>query len=76
MPTITTAVILFFAFLSLHSRHRKPAAAACVNMILGAGTLILAAPLAGVAVNLYTLFAALTLGVPGTVAVVLGTLIL
>jgi len=71
---IISAVVLFAAFLLLHSRHRKPAAAAVANMVLGSATLALFAPFAGAAVNLHTLFISLTLGVPGTLAVVLAGL--
>jgi hypothetical protein len=73
---IIIAAVLFAAFMLLHSRHRKPAAAAVANMILGAGTLALLAPLTGTAVNLYTLFCALALGVPGTALVVLSGLVM
>jgi hypothetical protein len=73
--TAVLAIVLFAGFLKLHSRHRRPLKAAVANMILGVSTLILAAPLAEAAVNLYTVFLVLTLGVPGTMLVIVGTLI-
>jgi hypothetical protein len=74
IPVILAAV-LFAGFMYLHSRHRKPLKAAVANMILGVATLILAAPFASASVNLYTVFISLTLGVPGTILVVLEALI-
>jgi hypothetical protein len=67
---ILSAVVLFSVFLAAHSRHRSPAKSAIVNMVTGVLSLAIIAPIASVAVNLFTVFAALTLGVPGTALVV------
>ena len=73
---IILAVVLLGAFLVLHSKHKSPAKAAIANMVLGAASLVLIAPLVSAAVNLYTVFTALTLGLPGTLLVALGTVLL
>jgi low temperature requirement protein LtrA len=64
---IIIAAILLAVFMRAHFRHKSPAKAAVSNMILGAAALVLITPIATVAVNVYTVFAALTLGVPGVV---------
>jgi hypothetical protein len=66
---IILAVVLFSVFMILHCRHKSPAKAAVMNMLLGVLSLAVSAPLFGAAVNVYTVFTALTLGVPGTVLV-------
>jgi len=73
---IVTAIVLFAVFLKTHSRRKKPAKAAIINMILGSSSLVLSAAVFSAAVNVYTMFVALTLGVPGTVLVVLGNFLL
>jgi hypothetical protein len=73
--TVIAALVLFAVFMKLHSRHRKPLKAAAANMVLGVATLLLAASLVSAAIDFRTVFVALTLGVPGTVLVVLETLI-
>jgi len=75
---MTAAVIivgaaLFAVFMKTHARHRSPAKAAVTNMLLGAGSLCAASLfLGGISVNLFTTFAALTLGLPGTALIILG----
>jgi amino acid transporter len=68
---IITAITLFIIFMRLHSQHRKPAKAAIANMVLGVSALILIAPLTSVAINVYTVFTVLTLGVPGALLITL-----
>jgi predicted membrane channel-forming protein YqfA (hemolysin III family) len=72
---ILLAVALFAVFMRAHSRHKTPAKAAVVNMILGVLTLAVIAPILSVAVNWFTVFVALTLGVPGTALITLVALI-
>jgi hypothetical protein len=73
---VIITIILFIVFLKTHSKHKSPAAAAIINMVLGVLSLSIAAPFADAAVNVYTVFTALTLGVPGTVLVILCTTLL
>ena len=68
---VITAIILFAVFLSTHSRHKTPAKSAIANMVLGVLSLVLFAPILSVSVNVYTVFTALTLGLPGTALVLL-----
>jgi len=68
---IITAIILFAIFFIAHSQHKTPAKSAVANMVLGVLSLVLFAPILSVSVNIYTVFAALTLGLPGTALVVL-----
>ena len=70
------AIALFALFLRVHSRQKRPAKSAILHMSLGSAGLVIAAIVTPVAVNVYTMFAALTLGIPGTVLVVLGNLLL
>jgi len=67
---------MFAVFISVHAKHKNPLKAAAGNMILGTLSLMLAARIIGVPVNLYTMFTALTLGMPGTVLAAIGTLFL
>jgi len=73
---IITAVILFAVFIKAHSRRKSPARAAIANMVLGTLLLVLVSPLIDSAINIYTMFAALTLGIPGVVVVVAGKVLL
>jgi hypothetical protein len=73
---IITAIVLFIVFIRTHSRHRRPGFAAVANMALGVGALVLFAPLTSASVNLLTVFAALTLGLPGVALVLLGSVVL
>ena len=72
---IISAIILFAVFLFSHSRHKTPAKAAVANMVLGVLSLVLFAPIVSGAVNIYTVFTVLTLGLPGTVLVILGSVL-
>jgi len=73
---IITALILFAVFLKTHSKHKTPAKAAIVNMLLGTATLILISPLADAPVNIYTMFTVLTLGIPGTILIAIGAIVM
>ena len=69
-------VILFGFFILIHAKHKSPLKAASANMTLGTISLIAAALTVGAAVNVYTMFVALTLGVPGGVLIAVATLFL
>jgi hypothetical protein len=69
------AAVMFTVFLKGHSRHKFPCVSAIAGMTLGVISLVLIAPVVSAAVNVYTVFAALTLGIPGTLLVVLVTFI-
>jgi hypothetical protein len=69
------ALVMFAVFLRAHSKHKSPAKAAISNMVLGVLSLALFAPIVSAAVNVYTVFVALTLGIPGTALVVLGSIV-
>ena len=73
---IIVFVILSGIFIKLHSKHKKPLRAAVGNMVLGTASLLTASILLSVKVNMFTMFISLTLGVPGTILVVLGTVFL
>ncbi|MCL2633731.1 MAG: hypothetical protein FWD34_04365 [Oscillospiraceae bacterium] len=73
---IITAIVLFAVFMKTHSLHKKPLQTAIVNMLLSTGTLLAVSAFLPVNVNIYTMFIALTLGIPGNVLVILGTLLL
>jgi len=75
--TIITGIILFAVFMRTHSKHRRPALAAIANMLLGTAGLIAASMIfGGIRVNIYTVFAALTLGLPGAAAITIVKLII
>jgi len=77
IAVIVAGIALFSVFMSSHARHRSPARAAVLNMLLGIASLVAAAALfGGIKVNLFTAFAALTLGLPGAGLIVLGSLLL
>jgi len=74
---IIAGIILVSLFMKTHARHRSPAKAAVVNMMPYTEALFAAAAFFGtVRVNMYTVFVALTLGLPGTCAITLGGLLL
>ncbi|MCL1831979.1 MAG: pro-sigmaK processing inhibitor BofA family protein [Oscillospiraceae bacterium] len=60
---------MFTFFMAIHARHKKPLKSAVVSMTTGVAALAVAAYALSVTVNIYTVFAALTLGVPGAVLV-------
>ena len=76
MRLLILGVGFFTFFIILHSRHKKPLPAAIANMVLGISGLILIAAFIPVSVNIYTVFTALTLSLPGVILVALGTLLL
>ena len=69
---VIVAIVLFAVFLKTHSKHKSPARSAIMNMALGVLSLSIVAPLISVTVSVYTVFVTLTLGVPGTLLVVIG----
>jgi membrane protein CcdC involved in cytochrome C biogenesis len=73
--TILVGLALFILFIKAHSRHKHPAKVAIVNMIFGVLSLAIVAPFVQASVNVYAVFTALTLGVPGAVAVAVVSLL-
>jgi len=72
---IIVGLVLLVMFLIVHSKSKSPAKTAVANMVAGVLSLVLFAPVVSASVNIYTVFAALTMGVPGTALVVLGTVL-
>jgi len=75
VAVIITGALLFAVFMKIHARHRTPAKAAVFNMLAGTAALCAAAFMfGGIRVNVFTEFAALTLGLPGVALIMLGKL--
>ncbi|MCL2694260.1 MAG: pro-sigmaK processing inhibitor BofA family protein [Oscillospiraceae bacterium] len=70
------AAFLLFNFIKAACKHEKPVKKAVLSMLTGGGSLAAVSFVGGlfglsIAVNIYTVFIALTLGIPGVVLLLL-----
>jgi len=78
---LTIGAIIFIKYISVLVKNKKPLRKAAVSMLTGIAALTAASFAAGffgfkIAVNIYTVFVALTLGAPGVVLIILALFVL